>query len=317
MAVVSLGSGRAAHVGHRPGHAGGPVGGEERGDLGHVRQARGPPEGGHAGDHLLDLGGVGGAGRDLGELVLGERVGDAGGPDADDPDALRPELGGQVAHERLGGGVGRAGAAHAGHGALARRAVEVEDDAGALLDHPPAGGPGGEEVGPQARVDGSEQVVGGHVDQRGALHVAAGDEVERDVDGPALGRDRGDVVVDGPLVEGVEHGDVRAAAVGGDGGGDLVERAAGPPGEEHAGAVAGHRAGHGAADRSAAAVDDGVPAVQGCAHLVPPSCSVWSVRKVQRRQARGLIALPMNLTGSTDLAIVAPRTRTGGPADER
>ena len=50
------------------------------------------------------------------------------------------------------------------------------------LDHLPGGGPRGHEVGAQAVVDGTHQVVHAHVDERGALHVATRDQVERDVE---------------------------------------------------------------------------------------------------------------------------------------
>jgi hypothetical protein len=128
-------------------HAAGPVGGQERGDVGDLGQVRGAAEHGHAGDHALDGLGVRGAlAAHLVEPLLGEGLDDPGGVDAEDADALRADLGRQVAHERLGGRVGRSGAAHPGHRPGTRGAVQVEDDPRPLPGHPARRRPRGQEV---------------------------------------------------------------------------------------------------------------------------------------------------------------------------
>jgi hypothetical protein len=53
---------------------------------------------------------------------------------------------------------------------------------------------------------GAGEVGRGHVDQRGALHVATVDQVEGDIDAAGLGGHGLRVRVDGRLVEGVEDG---------------------------------------------------------------------------------------------------------------
>ena len=52
---------------------------------------------------------------DLGEFLLGRRLGDTRGPDAADSDAARSHLSRQVPHERLRPCVGWSGAAHTRH----------------------------------------------------------------------------------------------------------------------------------------------------------------------------------------------------------
>jgi hypothetical protein len=110
--------------------------------------------------------------------------------------------------------------------------------------------------------DGTDEVGDGHVDQRGPLHVPAGDEVERHVEAAGLGGPGVRVLVDGLLVEGVDLGDLGLPASGGGVGGDRLEGVAGAPGQEDPGALTGEGAGHLAADRPAGPVDDGALALQ-------------------------------------------------------
>jgi hypothetical protein len=86
--------------------------------------------------------------------------------------------------------------------------------------------PRGEEQGARAGGDRAQELVEPEVDDRPALDVAARDEVERDVDAAGLGGDRVGVLVDRALVERVDDGDAGAAALGGDVGGEAVERLA-------------------------------------------------------------------------------------------
>lgn len=58
----------------------------------------------------------------------------------------------------------------------------MQDHPRPLRDHAPRRRPRGHEVAAQARDRRVQQVVGGHLDQRRALHVAATDQVERHVD---------------------------------------------------------------------------------------------------------------------------------------
>jgi hypothetical protein len=179
----------------------------------------------------------------------------------------------------------------------------VEDRPGALLDHPAGRGPGGDEVGPQADVDRRQQVVGGHVDERGALDVGPGHQVERHVDAAGRRDDLGDVVVDRLLVEGVEHGHRGRAAVRIDVTRDRVQRIAGAAHERDRRALPGVRPGHGPADPPAGPVDDRRLAFQHTSHRCrPPSRRCVVLTDVQRPVGRKLIAP----------AMIAAVARSGG-----
>jgi hypothetical protein len=118
----------------------------------------------------------------------------------------------------------------------------VQDHARAVA----GGGARRQERGPRADLDRTEDIVHRHVDQRRALHVAARDQVERDVDLP----DGGGVRVDRLLVGGVEHGDVPAGVRG-----HGLERFARAADEVNGRALAGERARHGGTDIATGAID--------------------------------------------------------------
>jgi hypothetical protein len=130
----------------------------------------------------------------------------------------------------------------------------------------------GDEVGDQPVGDGAGEVGRGHVDQRGALHVAAVDQVERDVDAAGLGGHGLRVRVDGRLVEGVEDGHLGGAAGGGDVRGDRVDGCPRPPGQENLGPFSGEGPGGGAADAPAGSVDDGVLVLKQHLCLLVETC---------------------------------------------
>ena len=132
-----------------------------------VNQPGCPAQRGHPGDHLHyrpRLWRV--RATDLGEFLLGQRLGDTRGPDAADADAAGSHLGRQVPHERLRCCVGWSGAAHTRHRPGPRRAVEMQDHAGALLDHASPRGARGTEVAAQAVDHGPQEVVSRNLDQR-------------------------------------------------------------------------------------------------------------------------------------------------------
>jgi hypothetical protein len=186
-------------------HAAGAVRGQERGHVGDLGQVGGAAQHGHAGDHALDGLGVGGAlAAHLVQPFLGEGLDHPGRVDAEDTHAVRADLGGPVAHERLGGRVGRPGAAHPGHRPGARGAVEVEDDPRPLPGQPARRRPCGQEGRGEPGDHGSQEVVGRHVDKWSSLHVATRDEVEGHVDTAGLGGHGLHVRVHGALVGGVE-----------------------------------------------------------------------------------------------------------------
>ncbi|MDH6551241.1 hypothetical protein M2162_005338 [Streptomyces sp. SAI-041] len=127
-------------------------------------------------------------------------------------------------------------------------AVEGEDHTGAARGHTASGGTGGDEVGAQTVGDRPHEVVDRHVGERRALHIAARDQVEGDVDGA----DPVGVRLHGRLVERVHDGDLGVLDVGG-------HRLQGLPGaadEVDPGALLGEGTGDRAADGSAGAVDD-------------------------------------------------------------
>jgi hypothetical protein len=97
-----------------------------------------------------------------------------------------------------------------------------------------------------------------HLDHRRALYVAVGDRVERDVDAV----DGVGVRVDRRRVERVDHRGLGGPARGADVAGDHLQPLERPPAEEHARPLPRERAGDGAADRAAAAVDHRALALQ-------------------------------------------------------
>jgi hypothetical protein len=92
------------------------------------------------------------------------------------------------------------------------------------------------------------------------------DEVEGDVEAARLLDDRRHERADRGGVERVDDRDVRAAAVGGDVGGDGLERGAGAAGEVDRRPFAGEGPGDAAAETTGGAVDDRVLACEECAH---------------------------------------------------
>ena len=90
-------------------------------------------------------------------------------------------------------------------------AAEHQDDAGALPDHVPRGGTGGEEVGPGRGVHGLAEVLGGDFHQ-GLLDVPVGDQVEGNVDAFGLLCSLVHEGVHLRFVQGVDDGGFGAAA---------------------------------------------------------------------------------------------------------
>ena len=103
----------------------------------------------------------------------------------------------------------------------------------------PRGGPRGDEIGPGAHGHGPHEVLDVHLQERGALNVAAGDQVEAHVHRAALIDHGPYAIVDRSVVESVDHRHVRSPAVRVDLGGDAVEGLTGSPGEKHRGSLAG------------------------------------------------------------------------------
>jgi hypothetical protein len=141
-------------------------------------------------------------------------------------------------------------------------AAERQDHARMLPLHVPGCRPRGQELRPYGRDDWAQVLLDRHVHHRGALHVAVGDDVHRDVDAAAVADDGVGVRVDRALVERVQYRGFGAAAVLADVLRDLVQGGPGPPGEEDPRPLAGERPGDSAADRATSAVDDRVPAVE-------------------------------------------------------
>lgn len=106
------------------------------------------------------------------------------------------------------------------------------DHPGTLAGHSPCRGARGEEVGAQPREHRGQQVVRRHVDQRGSLNVAAGDDVDRHVEAAGGRHHAVGVALDRLLVECVEDGHVGLCAGGRHLVGDALERLAGAAGQK-------------------------------------------------------------------------------------
>lgn len=143
----------------------------------------------------------------------------------------------------------------------------MQDHPRPLRDHAPRRRPRGQEVAAQAGDRRAQHVVGGHLDQRRALQVAAADQVERHVDAAGPCDDIVDVRVDRGLLQRIDDRHVRGATRRLDVLGDRRDGLAGPACQEHLGPVPRERARHGAANAPTPAVDDHVPTFQQPAHV--------------------------------------------------
>jgi len=100
------------------------------------------------------------------------------------------------------------------------------------------------------------EVVGRHLHQRCALHVAMRNQVERDVDAAGLSCHGVRMRVDCPFVERIELCHMRHAARGTNSVGNSLEFSQRPTGEKHAREFRCESARDGTSDRTTAAIDD-------------------------------------------------------------
>lgn len=118
------------------------------------------------------------------------------------------------------------------YSAASWRQSPAEDDTAAAAGHVPADRGGDVEVCRDGFGYGAQEVLEGHVEERGALDIVVGCGVEADVDAAGVG-DCGGMPFDRGQVEDVEARDVCSAAVAVDALGDRLERRGGSAREMH------------------------------------------------------------------------------------
>ena len=153
--------------------------------------------------------------------------------------------------------------------------------------------------------DGQREVLGRQLGQRLALHVVHADGVERHVDaalGLDDGRRRGGRPPSGSRASTTAHSALPPASMISSA--TALSRSAVRPGEEHAGALAGERAGHRGADRTRTAVHD-------CGLVLKEHC-----RTSVRYRSPGGGASPHRRTGSAGPTPL-PHDRTISPRSPR
>jgi hypothetical protein len=137
----------------------------------------------------------------------------------------------------------------------------------------PRGCPGGQERRSRGGLHRRHEVIDRHLGERDLVRVRVGDQVEGDVDVTGIRRHGGGVLIDRVLVERVDLRRVGRSPRGANLPGDRLELRRCAAGEEDPGALAGERAGNGAADRPAPSVDHGVLVLEQHVYLLKSQVS--------------------------------------------
>jgi hypothetical protein len=149
-----------------------------------------------------------------------------------------------------------------GTASLAPVSEDGQDHSGPLPAHVPCHSLAGDEERPQKAIYWTQEFVEREVLEQGLLVVHDAHRVEGDVDVAGQRSDGVGVLLDRSFIESVNLGGLDRSASGGDVSRHGVEPGLCAPGDENTRAFPSEHARYGAADSTAAAIDDGVLVVK-------------------------------------------------------